>query len=70
MFTKYHLAFQQVQIQVFLELQIKESLFMMKLANGNKVMHIAVQISNEEALPLEDKFEKGKESNYVEAILA
>ena len=29
MFTKYHLAFQQVQIQVFLELQIKESLFMM-----------------------------------------
>lgn len=63
MFTKYHLAFQQVQIQVFLELQIKESLFMMKLANGNKVMRIAVQISNEEALPLEDKFEKGKESN-------
>ena len=43
--------------------EIKESLFMMKLANGNKVMHIAVQISNEEALPLEDKFEKGKESN-------
>ena len=34
-----------------------------KLANVNKVMHIAVQISNEEALPLEDKFEKGKESN-------